>query len=97
MKRLVWSLMIVAVVALVPSAAAQEKGEGPKSVVAQTPEWQKLKTLVGQWEGFMEIEGQKIPARVEVRMTGDGRAVATQITVGTVLSMATIPAWMARV
>ncbi len=30
-----------------------------------------------------------------VRMTGDGRAVATQITVGTVLSMATIPTWMA--
>ena len=30
-----------------------------------------------------------------VRMTGDGRAVATQITVGTVLSMASIPAWMA--
>ena len=30
-----------------------------------------------------------------VRMTGDGRAVATQITIGTVLSMATIPAWLA--
>lgn len=30
-----------------------------------------------------------------VRMTGDGRAVATQVTIGTVLSMATIPAWMA--
>lgn len=30
-----------------------------------------------------------------VRMTGDGRAVAAQITVGTVVSMATIPAWMA--
>jgi malonate transporter and related proteins len=30
-----------------------------------------------------------------VRMTGDGRAVATQITVGTVLSMITIPLWMA--
>ncbi len=30
-----------------------------------------------------------------VRMLGDGEAVATQITVGTVLSMATIPAWMA--
>jgi malonate transporter len=29
-----------------------------------------------------------------VRMTGDGRAVATQITLGTVLSMATIPLWM---
>lgn len=32
-----------------------------------------------------------------VRMTGDGRAVATQITVGTVLSMVTIPAWLALV
>jgi malonate transporter len=30
-----------------------------------------------------------------VRVTGDGRAVATQITLGTVLSMATIPLWMA--
>ncbi len=30
-----------------------------------------------------------------VRMAGDGRAVATQITVGTLLSMATIPAWLA--
>jgi hypothetical protein len=30
-----------------------------------------------------------------VRMTGDGRAVATQITIGTVLSMLTIPLWMA--
>ena len=32
-----------------------------------------------------------------VRMTGDGSAVATQITAGTVISMATIPAWMALV
>lgn len=29
-----------------------------------------------------------------VRMTGDGRAVATQVTIGTILSMATIPAWL---
>jgi len=27
-------------------------------------------------------------------MTGDGRAVATQITVGTALAMLTIPLWM---
>jgi malonate transporter and related proteins len=30
-----------------------------------------------------------------VRMTGDGRAVATQVTAGTVISMVTIPAWLA--
>ena len=29
-----------------------------------------------------------------VRMTGDGRAVATQVTIGTVLSMLTLPVWM---
>ena len=29
-----------------------------------------------------------------VRMTGDGRAVATQVTAGTVLSMVTIPLWL---
>lgn len=29
-----------------------------------------------------------------VRMAGDGRAVATQITIGTMLAMATLPAWM---
>jgi len=29
-----------------------------------------------------------------VRMTGDGRAVATEITAGTLLSMATLPFWM---
>ncbi len=32
-----------------------------------------------------------------VRMTGDGRPVATQVTVGTVLAMATVPAWLALV
>ncbi len=30
-----------------------------------------------------------------VRMGGDGPSVATQITVGTVISMATIPLWIA--
>jgi len=30
-----------------------------------------------------------------VRMAGDGRPVATQVSVGTLLSMATLPAWMA--
>jgi predicted permease len=29
-----------------------------------------------------------------VRMTGDGRAVAMQVTIGTVLSMATLPLWL---
>jgi predicted permease len=30
-----------------------------------------------------------------VRMGGDGESVATQITAGTLISMATLPAWIA--
>ncbi|HSK11435.1 MAG TPA: hypothetical protein VK911_17755 [Vicinamibacterales bacterium] len=45
------------------------------SAVAQTPEWQQIKSLVGHWEGFFEMDGKKMPAVVEVRLTGDGSAV----------------------
>ena len=75
MKRISRSLMVLTMVAWMPLAVAQEKGEGAKSVVANTPEWQKLKTLVGTWEGYMEAGGQKLPTKVEIRMTGDGSAL----------------------
>jgi hypothetical protein len=67
-------------------AAVQAQGQAAKgqaaqapamkmSTVPQTPEWQRLKTLVGHWEGTMEEGGQTMPATVEVRMTGDGSAI----------------------
>jgi hypothetical protein len=56
------------------TARAQDKPMGPKPV-AQTPEWQKLRTLVGQWDGWVEEGGKKMDARVEVRMTADGSAI----------------------
>jgi len=57
-------------------ADAQEKDAGMKaSAVAQTPEWQTLKSLVGRWEGVVEIEGKQVPTSVEMRLTGDGSAV----------------------
>jgi hypothetical protein len=43
--------------------------------VAQTPEWQKLTSLAGEWEGSMEEGGAKQPTQVEVRVTGGGSAV----------------------
>jgi len=59
-------------------AQAQAKAQDAAmkmSVVPQTPEWQKLLTLVGAWEGTMEEAGQKMPATVDVRMTGGGSAI----------------------
>jgi hypothetical protein len=76
MTRVIRRCLVVLVIGLVAAAAlAQDKGAGKQSVVPQTPEWQKLKSLVGQWEGNMDEGGQQMPATVEVRMTGDGSAI----------------------
>jgi hypothetical protein len=60
------------------------------STVPQTPEWQKLLTLVGSWEGTMEEGGQKMPATVDVRMTGDGSAIMHVLGGGTPYEMVTM-------
>jgi hypothetical protein len=71
------ALLVVAVASL----GAQAKPQGDKSpamkmsAVPQTPEWQRLKSLVGNWEGTMEEGGKTMPATVEVRMTGDTSAI----------------------
>jgi hypothetical protein len=77
MKRAIASLAVLILAGVAALAAqAQEKKPGMvPSTVAQTPEWQKLKTLVGQWDGVMEEEGKQIPATLEVRLTGDGSAM----------------------
>ena len=71
------ALLIVGVA--VPGAQAQvpeSKGAAMKmSSVPQTPEWQRLKTLVGNWEGTVVMDGKQLAATVEVRLTGDGSAI----------------------
>jgi hypothetical protein len=71
------SVVSVALLMLAAAARAQDKGEAGMALrpVAQTPEWQKLRMLVGQWEGFMEEGGKKLPTQAEVRMTADGSAL----------------------
>jgi hypothetical protein len=76
MRRVTRICMVLAVAGFVAGAAAgQDKREEKTSVVPQTPEWQKLKSLVGQWEGSMDEGGTQLPATVEVRTTGDGSAI----------------------
>jgi len=74
----------VAVFAALPQAQAPAKAQDKvpvqgvamkMSAVPQTPEWKQLLALVGNWEGTMEEGGQKVPATVDVRMTGDGSAI----------------------
>ena len=72
---------VVLLLACVAGAGIQAQGQETQSAamkmsaVPQTPEWQKLKTLVGSWEGTMDEGGKPVPATVDVRMTGDGSAI----------------------
>ncbi|MFB3854654.1 MAG: hypothetical protein ACE148_12615 [Vicinamibacterales bacterium] len=57
-------------------AAAQEKPAGMGgSAIHQSPEWRKIKSLVGEWESSIDLDGKKVPTRIEVRLTGDASAV----------------------
>jgi hypothetical protein len=74
---LIAALLIVGIASL----GAQAQGQGSKgpemkmSAVPLTPEWQRLKALVGNWEGTVDMDGKPMSATVEVRMTGDGSAI----------------------
>jgi hypothetical protein len=80
MKR-AYGLSAVLLIAGAAVLGAQAKPQGEKSAamkmsaVPQTPEWRRLKSLVGNWEGVVDMDGKTLPATVEVRMTGDGSAI----------------------
>jgi hypothetical protein len=84
MKRmcvLLAALLVAGAAVIGAQAKAQAPAQGSKgpemkmSAVPKTPEWERLKSLVGNWEGTMEEGGKKMPTIVEVRMTGDGSAI----------------------
>ena len=92
MKRVVMVSALVSVLAgAAEVATAQEKqNKAQVSTVAQTPEWQAIKALVGVWEGLVEFDGKKVPTSVEMRLTGDGSAVIHVLDKGTPHEMVTM-------
>ncbi len=76
MKRILVLCVAVGLVSgAVVVAIGQEQPAMKASAIAQTPEWQKIKSLAGTWEGIGEGDGKKTPTIVEIRVTGDGSAV----------------------
>ncbi len=66
----------VGLAALVLLAACVAFGqEEQKSKIQNTPQWEKMKTLVGQWEGTVAEDKEKKPVTENIRMTGDGSAL----------------------
>ncbi|HUP96405.1 MAG TPA: AEC family transporter [Usitatibacter sp.] len=95
----------------VGAAMRIERGQGPigahawwltvKLLLVPAIAWALARMLgIGGTEAYVLVLCAALPTATNayilaVRMAGDGRAVATQITVGTVLSMITVPLWMA--
>lgn len=94
----------------VGAAMRIESGQGPPAAHAwwlavKLAVLPGIAWLLARWLGIGGLEARvlmlcaALPTATNayilaVRMTGDGRAVATQVTVGTVISMVTIPVWL---
>ena len=71
------------------TAAAQEH-EAHGSAIMSTPQWEQVKSLAGEWEGYV-LEGEKrIPTKASMRLTGDGSAVMHWLDAGTPHEMVTM-------
>ncbi len=92
MKYIGLACVVLGLIAgVTPRAGAQEQQAAMKvSAIPQTPEWQAIKSLAGNWEGFAEMDAKKTPATVEMRVTADGSAVMHLMARGTPHEMVTM-------
>jgi len=85
-----FGVALFAVVSLVAGLARAQDHAAPMSKVASTPQWEQIKSLAGEWEGYAEEGGKKMPTRISVRITGDGSAVMHWMDAGTPHEMVTM-------
>ncbi len=88
MKRSLFAL--AGILSLLVLAVSAQEQTPMLSKIAGTPEWEKIKSLVGEWDGYMTEEGKKIPTHISVRLTGDGSAVMHWMGAGTPHEMVTM-------
>ena len=82
------TLGFVAILSLCAALAAAQAHA--TSVIAGNPQWEKVKSLIGEWEGYGMESGQKTPIRISIRMTADGSAVMHWMDAGTPHEMITM-------
>ena len=95
MKSIFAGIALLAVALTASCAAAQDEkaAETPKMkhVAAPiSPEWQQLRSLVGEWQGTVEEGGKTHASTIEVRMTGGGSAIMHVIDKGGPYEMVTM-------
>ncbi len=80
---------LIALLLLAGSVCIGWAGER-SSAITGTPEWEKIKSLVGEWDAYVMEGGKKMEGHVSVRMTGDGSAVMHWMDAGTPHEMVTM-------
>ncbi len=83
------ALALIAALSVCAAAGAQDH-EMHLSKVTSTPQWESIKSLVGEWDGYHLEGGKKVATHISVRMTGDGSAVMHVIDAGTPHEMVTM-------
>ncbi len=84
------ALALIAALSVCAGAAGAQDHEMHLSKVASTPQWESIKSLVGEWDGYHVEGGKKVATHISVRMTGDGSAVMHVIDAGTPHEMVTM-------
>ncbi len=77
--------LAILVLGLITFAAGQDSS--PLKKVQPNPQWEKMKMLVGHWEGMADDSGQKYKATASFRMTGDGSALMSVLGEGSPYEM----------
>ena len=77
------------IMALVLSCVTLLNGE-TRSKVASNPAFEKMKTLVGSWEGTADEGGKKIPTNARFKLMSDGSVLAGWLNEGTPDEMVTM-------
>ncbi|MEY2527762.1 MAG: hypothetical protein QOE73_2533 [Verrucomicrobiota bacterium] len=64
--------------------------EEKKSAIAKNPAYDKMKTLVGSWEGSVDEGGKQIPTKAQLKMMSDNSVLAHWLDEGSPHEMLTM-------
>ena len=83
-------LKIVCAVVLAASALIVNAGESENKASASSPEFEKLKTLVGTWTGKADIGNGPVDLNVQYRLLAGGTVLEERVFAGTPQEMITM-------
>ncbi len=89
MKR-ISSILVVLICLLFVGSSVAYGGGGPGGPYSGSKEYERMKGLVGAWEGTSNMGKERQPVRVEYRLTAGGSAIVETLFPGTTEEMISV-------